>query len=349
MKKDKEDRANYGSSLAILLWAEDALNIPLDNAMCDVAAAAGDLEALEHLRGKGCIWKAATCAAAAAAGHMHVLKHLRSAPIVLASVNSNNKVVKEGERGSGCRWDERACTAAVKGGHLDVLVWLRSASPPCPWKEAELCNIAAAVGSLQMLQYLRANGCPWSDEATRVAAQHGHLSVLEFMVMPSSSPNHGPLPFSEQVCASAAFEGHLHILQFARSAAVPAKAYWDEMTCAWAAQAGRLEVLKWMRGAPPTTARADTADTAWPATASQEEGASASTAVLSREERCPWDQKTTYTAAAMGHLEVLKFARSTGNGEKPCPWIAEAVNAAKERGHNNVVKWICSQDPSLVI
>ena len=323
MKKDSEDRAMYGSSLALLLWATDALAMPLDSAICAAAAAAGDLAALQYLREKGVPWMASTCAAAARAGHMHILQYARSAPLHSKVYDADNNVPTfEGAPGVGCRWDEQACRGAVQGGHLEVLQWLRGAAPPCPWYSSELCDIAAAVGSLPLLQYLRDNGCSWSTETTRVAAQFGHLNLLRYMVL---SPNH--LQFDKTLCASAAFEGHLHILQFARSKEVDSKAVWDESTCAWAAQSGKLEVLRWMRGVSEVDGN-----------------------ILPEAEICPWDYMTTYTAAVMGHLEVLKFARSCENGAVPCPWATSVYADAEERGHDHVCRWIRAQeDPGLSI
>jgi hypothetical protein len=59
-----------------------------------------------------------------------------------------------------------------------------------------------------VLQWARANGCPWN----------------------------------EQVCTYAAQGGHLEVLQWARTNGSP----WNDATCYWAAQSGHLEVLKWV-------------------------------------------------------------------------------------------------------
>jgi hypothetical protein len=72
------------------------------------------------------------------------------------------------------------------------------------YQELDDSNRMAAIGWLRVLQWARANGCPW-DEAT---------------------------------CASAAEGGHLEVLQWARSNGC----LWDESTCAGAAKGGHLEV-----------------------------------------------------------------------------------------------------------
>jgi hypothetical protein len=46
----------------------------------------------------------------------------------------------------------------VQGGHLEVLQWLRANG--CPWDE-HTCMCAAAYDRLEVLKWARANGCPW--------------------------------------------------------------------------------------------------------------------------------------------------------------------------------------------
>jgi len=46
---------------------------------------------------------------------------------------------------------------AATGGQLEVLQWLRTNG--CPWN-ADTCSVAATGGHLEVLQWLRANGCP---------------------------------------------------------------------------------------------------------------------------------------------------------------------------------------------
>lgn len=65
-----------------------------------------------------------------------------------------------------------------KGGHLDILQWARSAG--CPWS-AKTCASAALGGHLHVLTWLRANGCPWSSSASERAAEGGHLDVLKWL------------------------------------------------------------------------------------------------------------------------------------------------------------------------
>jgi hypothetical protein len=86
--------------------------------------------------------------------------------------------------------------------------WMRITSPP-PTRDADESKHFAANGWLGVLQWARANGCPW-DRWT---------------------------------CANAATGGHLDVLQWVRANGCP----WDKGTCMWAARGGHLEVLQWAR------------------------------------------------------------------------------------------------------
>ncbi len=44
-----------------------------------------------------------------------------------------------------------------ENGHLEVLKWLRANG--CPWNE-EVCGLAATEGHLEILKWARENGCP---------------------------------------------------------------------------------------------------------------------------------------------------------------------------------------------
>jgi hypothetical protein len=61
-----------------------------------------------------------------------------------------------------------SCSSAASGGHLAVLQWLRANA--CPWNEYT-CSEAAANGHLQLLQWARANGCPWGEGTCTDAAR----------------------------------------------------------------------------------------------------------------------------------------------------------------------------------
>ena len=89
---------------------------------------------------------------------------------------------------------KRTTELAVKGGHRDTLAWLLSRGVP----------LERNIG----------RGDP--QNACRLAAEAGHLSVLQYLR--SLEP---PCPWDEFTCAGASLNGHLHVLQWARSQPEP--------------------------------------------------------------------------------------------------------------------------------
>ena len=73
------------------------------------------------------------------------------------------------------------------------------------------------AGHIEVLQWLRANGCPWDERTCVLAALGGHLPVLRA----------NGCPWDLWTCAKAANSGHLEVLQWARANGCP----WDERTC----------------------------------------------------------------------------------------------------------------------
>ena len=61
---------------------------------------------------------------------------------------------------------------AAEGGHLGVLQWLRANG--CPWHR-NTCHSAVYKGHVEVLRWARENGCPW-DRGTRdkAAAELGY-------------------------------------------------------------------------------------------------------------------------------------------------------------------------------
>merc|ERR1711934_692323 len=83
---------------------------------------------------------------------------------------------------------------AAVGGHLEILQWLRSEG--CPW-DSRACSCAASGGHLETLKWLRSEGCPWDEETCRSAAEHGHLEVLKWLRSEGC-------PWDEKACSGAA-------------------------------------------------------------------------------------------------------------------------------------------------
>ena len=64
-----------------------------------------------------------------------------------------------------------------------MLKWLRAEG--CPWDE-DACARAAGGGHLEVLKWLRAEGCPWSLWACEWAAWGGHQEVMKWLLDPAT-------------------------------------------------------------------------------------------------------------------------------------------------------------------
>ena len=66
---------------------------------------------------------------------------------------------------------------AEKFGNLELVRWLRGEG--CDWS-AGACKFAAAAGRLEVLQWLRANDCPRNANTCYYAVERGHVEVLRW-------------------------------------------------------------------------------------------------------------------------------------------------------------------------
>ncbi len=78
------------------------------------------------------------------------------------------------QRGGRLSRRERLCEAAARGGHLEMLQWARANG--CPWNEMT-CSGAATGGHLDVLRWAHEKGCPWSEETRAMAARLGYVGA----------------------------------------------------------------------------------------------------------------------------------------------------------------------------
>ena len=135
---------------------------------------------------------------------------------------------------------KRVLYVAAVRGYLQVFEKYWSKGPQEKlskvWNE-QTCSWAALGGQLEMLQWLRAKGCPWGTLASTWAAQRGQLEVLQWMR--AQDP---PCPWNSNICDKAAKFGHLDVLRWARSQGCP----WNEEVPTAAAKNGHLKLLIWL-------------------------------------------------------------------------------------------------------
>ena len=76
-------------------------------------------------------------------------------------------------------WSARTCSIMARVGNLEVLQWARANG--CPW-DKWTCFNAARGGHLEVLQWARNYGCPWDvNKCFDAALQQGHREVREWI------------------------------------------------------------------------------------------------------------------------------------------------------------------------
>jgi hypothetical protein len=213
---DRKHRiCHYMCRIRLPHWAM-AEGLPVSDAVCHWAAAAGNLAVLQHLIQCGYPWNNTTLAAAGGYGHLHMLQWFYSEMA-----------------GTDDRWVGNSMAMAAGRGHLHILKW--GYIKDLPFRPI-ICEYAAITGRLDMLQWLRAHKCPWSETTCSAAVDGGHWAVLRWA-------RENGCPRDERTCARAAATGRLDMLQWLRQDDCP----WDEDTCTKAVESDSMDILKWAR------------------------------------------------------------------------------------------------------
>ena len=113
-----------------------------------------------------------------------------------------------GRRNEDARGTSVTCAYAAAGGHLEMLQWLRANG--CPWDEG-LAPMPRAAATWRCLQWARANGCSVGRVDLRPSRERrppGGAAV---------GARERLLRGDEATCADAARGGHLEVLQWARA------------------------------------------------------------------------------------------------------------------------------------
>ena len=80
----------------------------------------------------------------------------------------------------GFPMDVKVMAMAVGGGNLELVRWLRGEG--CPW-DKWTCYCAVNQGHVEVLRWIRENGCPWGAETRDLAAaQLGYTDDLGNLV-----------------------------------------------------------------------------------------------------------------------------------------------------------------------
>jgi hypothetical protein len=258
---------------------------------------------------------------------------------------------------------------SASGGESDAAAWNvigriiaghslpRIASRPVTSQHMP-CEVAAAIGSLETLQSLLADGWPCAGTAVVKAAGNGHVHVLEWL------HECARIPWCNAASRAAAAGGHLPVLQWAVERRLPL----DETTVCCAAGAVDPAAMRWLIEKQRLRCRrgvchclgsaAGTGEISrlqylrdhhrvWGKGAVYPISAAAGKGFLhvvqwARSDGCPWDSDACRSAAAGGFLEVLQWMRSQ---EPPCPWNEDVCTAAAGRGDLELLEWLRAQSP----
>ncbi|CAM9808212.1 unnamed protein product, partial [Sphacelaria rigidula] len=176
--------AARGGHMALLVWCR-AHGCPWDEKTCDGAAMNGHLEVLQWCRAHGCRWSNNTWELAVMKGQLSILQWCavsdfsRRVSCIFASKSlgllswllANDLTKVDGTI--------TACWSAAFWGNLEVLQWLRTEG--CPWNES-VSLTAATCGNLDVLKWCTANGCPWeARRCAKGAALHQQLHVVRWL------------------------------------------------------------------------------------------------------------------------------------------------------------------------
>ena len=131
-------------------------------------------------------------------------------------------------------WDETTfCEKVALTNKLELLKWAREKGY-CEWDERTI-NRAAEKGNLEMVKYCVANECPISTGPCSFAADGGQLECLKYLHEEAKAP------WGPATAFIAAYHGHLHILEY-----LVERKYekYDEDACEISAMHTQLDCLK---------------------------------------------------------------------------------------------------------
>ena len=137
----------------------------------------GHLAVLQWARAQSCPWNKYTCSSRLGATSRccggRALRAARGTSTRALRQLGGHLAVLQWARAQGCPWTS-TCSSAAGGGHLAVLQWARA-----PAARGRYTCSSAAGGATAVLQWARAQGCPW-DEETLFSSWRRHLAVLQW-------------------------------------------------------------------------------------------------------------------------------------------------------------------------
>ncbi len=214
--------------------------------------------------------------------------------------------------------DQQKCLEYyVTLGNISALEYLRAMNF---FFTPSLCVRAAESGRLDVIKYLRDNGCHLDYGTHFALTTSGHLDILEYILEGQTEDNlkeaYGPMCVQYLFSASAS-AGHLHIVKYLHEKGFG----WETNTIYEACQNDHFEVFKYAieNGCPYEAIHPPIGHIKF--------------MKYLEEREIPWKYRACKDAASKGNLDALKYAHENG-----CDW-QDAVNMAAAHGYLECLKY----------
>lgn len=219
------------------------------------------------------------------------------------------------------RWPRGKFEAFIADGNLEAVKKMHAKAQAVNW-DPKLCAIAARHGQMEVLCWLRAQGCPVNEACVEAAAYGGHLAILQAL-------RKAGCPWHEKTLELAAMGGHTQLLFWAVSEGCPG----DKTKCAQlAAEHGHEHTVKQIVGEFCLELTAELFAAA---------GSGGSVPLLTwlRSRQCPSDKRATGMAAQYGHLAALQWLH-----KNHYPWDVSGYYNAAWNGYPEIIAWAMKED-----
>jgi hypothetical protein len=80
----------------------------------------------------------------------------------------------------GYPWNTETFVVAVATGNLELIKWLKAEGCPVVLN-AQMFTDAVATGNLELAEWLKAEGCPWDIEAFKMAVATINIPFLDWL------------------------------------------------------------------------------------------------------------------------------------------------------------------------
>jgi ankyrin repeat protein len=191
-------------------------------------------------------------------------------------------------------------------GTLEVMKYARANIPRFKFY-TQTCAFAAGRGDLEMLKYLRGEGCLWNESTCEYAAKSGHLEVLKYV-------HENGLKFNAVTFINAVRNNHLDVLKYLVTdmRLNDRGTYATVGLCTLAAANGNIKMIKYLRkNNYVCTGDGDNA-----CVSAAKNGQLECLKFLMCDRGMVSDEIST-AAANQGHFEVLKYLCDSGRPISP--------------------------------